>query len=84
VPRHLARALKHAVQPIPARRVLFHMRMVHKIKFRTHLRSTLILAKDNYLHVAIKQLPTFQRIPLDNPIMSSESLRGREKCQHAL
>jgi hypothetical protein len=84
VPCNLARALKHVVQPIPARRVLFHMRMVHKIKLRTHLRGTLILAKDDDLHIAIQQLPTLQRIPLDNPVMSSESLRGREKCQHAV
>jgi hypothetical protein len=63
--------------------VLLNLRVVHKTKFRTDLRRALVFPEHNHFHVRMEQFPTLQRVPLDNPVMPSETFRGRKKCQHA-
>jgi hypothetical protein len=82
VPRQFLRSREHIVDTYRPECVALHHRLVAKPQFLGNFRRPGIIAKQNNFHIAIQQHPAFQRIALNDAVVTFEWLRGCKKRNH--
>jgi hypothetical protein len=75
-------ARKYVIQPLRAGFVPLHPRFMPQLEVRASLGHSLFISKKNHFNVWMQPLPTVQRIPLNDPVVSPERLCGSEERQH--
>jgi hypothetical protein len=73
---------KHIVQSLGAELPALDLRFVTKSELTRHIRSPVLIAKQNYFHVRTEKGPASQGVALDDAGVVAKRLGGRKKGEH--
>src|SRR5213082_592359 len=84
VPRDGLRPAKHVVQSLCSKLVAIEVRFVAQPRLFCRFGRALLIAKQNHFHFGVQQSPAFQRILLNDSVMSDKRFRCGEEREHCV
>src|SRR5260370_161635 len=78
----LLRTGKHEIEPLGAKFVALHKRLVAQTEFAASFGRSGIIAEENHLDFGTKQGPTAKGVALNNTAVVAEGFPGGKECEH--